>query len=44
LEALNKELKVLDEKRDTFTHTIDQDLLREYVYLKDNKGGQAIMI
>jgi hypothetical protein len=42
LEALNEELKVLDAKRDTYTHTIDQDLLREYVYLKDHKGGQAL--
>ena len=42
LEALNEELKGLDEKRESFTHTIDQDLLRKYLYLKDRKAGQAI--
>jgi predicted nucleic acid-binding Zn-ribbon protein len=42
LEALDEELKILDAKRDTFTHAIDQDLLREYLYLKDHKDGQAI--
>ena len=42
LEALDEEHKILDEKRDTFTHAIDQDLLSKYVYLKDRKGGQAL--
>ena len=42
LEALEEELKILDAKRDTFVHAIDQDLLRKYLYLKDHKAGQAI--
>lgn len=42
LEALEEELKILDAKRDTFTHAIDQDLLRKYLYLRDHKAGQAI--
>lgn len=42
LEALDEELKILNSKRDTFTETIDQDLLREYLYLRDHKAGQAI--
>jgi hypothetical protein len=42
LEALDEELKILDAKRDTFAHAIDQDLLRKYLYLKDHKEGQAI--
>jgi predicted nucleic acid-binding Zn-ribbon protein len=42
LEALDEELKILDAKRDTFVHAIDQDLLRKYLYLKDHKEGQAI--
>lgn len=42
LEALKEKLKILDAKRDTFTHAIDQDLLRKYLYLRDHKAGQAI--
>ncbi len=42
LEALEEELKILNAKRDTFVHAIDQDLLRKYLYLKDHKAGQAI--
>lgn len=42
LEALDEELKIVDQKRDTFTHAIDQDLLRKYVYLKGHKSGQAL--
>ena len=42
LEALDEELKILSSKRDTFTETIDQDLLSKYLYLRDHKAGQAI--
>ncbi len=42
LTALDGELQTLEEKRVTFSQTIDQDLLREYLYLKDRKEGQAI--
>lgn len=42
LKALDEELKTLETKRDTFSQAIDQDLLREYLYLKERKEGQAI--
>lgn len=42
LTALDGELQTLEEKRNTFSQTIDQDLLREYLHLKDRKEGQAI--
>jgi predicted nucleic acid-binding Zn-ribbon protein len=42
MEALDEELKFLDAKRDTFTSAIDQDLLKQYHYLRDHKAGQAI--
>ena len=42
MKALDEELKTLETKRDTFSQAIDQDLLREYLYLKERKEGQAI--
>jgi predicted nucleic acid-binding Zn-ribbon protein len=42
LEALEEELQILNTKRETFAHAIDQDLLRKYLFLKDHKEGQAI--
>ncbi len=42
LRGLEKELKILEEERDSFTHAIDQDLLQRYLFLQQRKGGQAI--
>lgn len=40
--ALDEELNVLEKKRTDFSKTIDQDLLGEYLHLRERKEGQAI--
>lgn len=42
LDGLDRELKSLEKKRDDFAKTIDQELLKRYLFLKDHKGGRAI--
>ncbi len=42
LDELERELKGLKKKRGEFVQTIDQELLKKYLFLKERKGGQAI--
>ena len=42
LKALDKELRLFEEKRILFSQTIEQDLLKNYLLLKERKQGQAI--
>lgn len=42
LESLEKELNLLQGKREKFVSTVDQELLNKYLFLKERKGGQAI--
>lgn len=42
LDGLDREFKSLEKKRDDFAKTIDQELLKRYLFLKDHKRGRAI--
>ena len=42
LEAIDKDLKSLEKKRERFCQIIDEDLLRRYDSLKEHRGGLAI--
>ncbi len=42
LDSLDRELKSLEKKRGDYAQTIDQELLKRYLFLKDHKGGRAI--
>ena len=42
LKALDKELRLFEKKRVLFSQTVDQDLLKKYLFLKERKQGQAI--
>ena len=42
LDGLGKELKNLEKERNTFYQTMDQDLFKRYVFLKERKGGHAV--
>ena len=42
LEAIDKDLKNLEKKRERFCQIIDEDLLRRYDSLKEHRGGLAI--
>ena len=42
LDGLDRELKSFEKKRGDFAQTIDQELLKRYLFLKDHKGGWAI--
>jgi len=42
LKALDEELQLLEKKRDVLSQTVEQDLLKKYLLLKERKQGQAI--
>jgi predicted nucleic acid-binding Zn-ribbon protein len=42
LEAIDKDLKNLEKKRERFCQIIDEDLLRRYDSLREHRGGLAI--
>ncbi len=42
LKALDEELRLFEEKRTLFSQTVEQDLLKKYLLLKERKQGQAI--
>lgn len=42
LKALDKELRLFEKKRVLFSQTVEQDLLKKYLFLKERKQGQAI--
>jgi len=42
LEAIDKDLKDLEKKRERFCQIIDEDLLRRYNSLREHRGGLAI--
>jgi predicted nucleic acid-binding Zn-ribbon protein len=42
LDALEKECKELEKERSEFSQTLDQDLFKQYLFIKERKGGRAI--
>ncbi len=42
LKALDEELRLFEKKRVLFSQTVEQDLLKKYLFLKERKQGQAI--
>ena len=42
LKALDEELRLFEKKRVLFSQTVEQDLLKKYLLLKERKQGQAI--
>lgn len=42
LKALDEELRLFEEKRVLLSQTVEQDLLKKYLLLKERKQGQAI--
>jgi predicted nucleic acid-binding Zn-ribbon protein len=42
LKALDEELRLFEKKRDLLSQTVEQDLLKKYLLLKERKQGQAI--
>ena len=42
INELERELDGLKKKRGEFVQTIDQELLKKYLFLKERKGGQSI--
>lgn len=42
LKALEEELRLFEEKRALFSQNVEQDLLKNYLLLKERKQGQAI--
>jgi len=42
VQGLEQELEILQKERNKMIKTIDQEVLKRYLFLKDRKGGQAI--
>jgi len=42
LDAMEKECKDLEKERVTFTQTIEQEFFKQYLFIKERKGGKAI--
>ena len=42
LDALEKEFQDLETERVNFSQAVDQELLRQYLFIKERKGGRAI--
>ena len=42
LKKLDSELAELEKRRKKLTQTVDQDLLKRYLFLRERRGGQAI--
>ena len=42
LKTLDEELQIFEKKRDLLSQTVEQDLLKKYLLLKERKQGQAI--